>query len=384
MLDSFFYAAKPRLSEEPRQCKLCSRTGMLAIGRRKLLPLAQPSLPPLSLSSLGRFAPSATEICAKNQPSSQATPSLIFYLISTSEPASEKCDAHFSSLAPFKPRSLRFARSLGPGKLHSYRSDSSSQDLHSFVFNMQTLHSSHPSLGAASRLSLSSLCRFAPSAKKKSALALDQRSNRSLDFWPKERTLKRKGLESQRRLSDLPRPRWGTSHLRASHGRASLVTLKRKGRMSYRRYRNLHTTCCILQHLQQSCCRTLCLVPLKRKDRLTEIDGIKICVEKILWSPPYFSLSFELQEITRFFFLLDFVQKKRPSPDRDRRSRKSAQSHRHLLRSVARRRRLLLAYSLRRCGVLLDFPCSKKTRKEKVFFKERRKQRTPKLSLIHI
>ena len=81
--------------------------------------------------------------------------------------------------------------------------------------------------------------------------------------------------------------------------------------------------------------------------------------------------------ILAIFFLFDFVQKKRPS-ERYRRSRKSAQSHRHLLRSVARRRRLLLAYSLRRCGVLLDFPCSKKTRKEKVFFKERRKQRTPK------
>ena len=198
-------------------CKLCSRPGMLASGRRKRLPSAQPSLPPLSLLSLGRFAPSAQEICAKNQPSSQATPSLIFYLISYA--------------------------------------------------------------------------------------------------------LKRKGRKSYRRSSDLPSPRWGTSHLRdIRHGRASLVTLKRKCRMSYRRYRNLHTTCCILQHLQQSCCRTLRLVPLKRKGRLTEIDGIKICVEKILWSTPYFSLSFELQEFTRFFFLLDFMKKKRPS-NRDRRSR---------------------------------------------------------------
>ena len=81
---------------------------------------------------------------------------------------------------------------------------------------------------------------------------------------------KRKGRKSYRRSSDLPSPRWGTSHLRdIRHGRASLVTLKRKDRMSYRRYRNLHTTCCILQHLQQSCCRTLRLVPLKRKGRMS-------------------------------------------------------------------------------------------------------------------
>ena len=477
MLDSFFYAAKPRLSEEPRPMQtLHSSHPSLGAASR------------LSLSSLGRctqqvslhtclsLAPSATEICAKNQPSSQATPSLIFYLISTCKlcsrpglldfsrrkrlpqsqpsltPLSLSSLGRFAALSrcPYTPASRLLAPSASKQTLHSIRSDSSSQDLHSFEF-----------------VKPRSL-RFARSlGQKKSALALEQRSNHSLDFWPKERTLyrkilieifisfrfitrsfdrldrrrrrllllnasslpgdsttrylislkrkvrltaidgpgnlhspltwfihcytrlsrcsslrfaitspaksrlisyKRKGLESQRRLSDLPRPRWGTSHLRASHGRASLVTLKRKGRMSHRRYRNLHATCCILQHLQQSCCRTLPLVPLKRKGRLltaidgpgnlrtlhrhpvvaqallcrcgssylishvlkrkdclTEIDGIKICVEKILWSPPYFSLSFELQEFTRCFFLLDFVQKKRPS-NSNRRSRKSAHS----------------------------------------------------------
>ena len=324
MLDSFFYAAKPRLLREPRPmqtlhsshpslgaasrlsllslgrctqqvslhtclslapsakfstCKLCSRPGMLASGRRKRLPSAQPSLPPLSLLSLGRFAPSAQEICAKNQPSSQATLSLIFYLIS----------------------------------------------------NMQTLHSSQPSVGAVSRLSLLSLgcCTcdgpkvqspFAPSAQETfTRIGLTLR----VKTFTRLVSTKRKGRKSYRRSSDLPSPRWGTSHLRdIRHGRASLVTLKRKDRMSYRRYRNLHTTCCILQHLQQSCCRTLRLVPLKRKGRLTEIDGPEICV-----------------------------------------------SHRHLLRSVDRRRRLLLSYSLRRCGVTLDFICSKKKRKGKVSFK---------------
>ena len=259
MLDSFFYAAKPRLLREPRPmqtlhsshpslgaasrlsllslgrfapsakfstCKLCSRPGMLASGRRKRLPSAQPSLPPLSLLSLGRFAPSAQEICAKNQPSSQATLSLIFYLIS----------------------------------------------------NMQTLHSSHPSLGAASRLSLLSLgcCTcdgpkvqspFAPSAQETfTRIGLTLR----VKTFTRLVSTKRKGRKSYRRSSDLPSPRWGTSHLRdIRHGRASLVTLKRKDRMSYRRYRNLHTTCCILQHLQQSCCRTLRLVPLKRKGRMS-------------------------------------------------------------------------------------------------------------------
>ena len=271
MLDSFFYAAKPRLSREPRPmqtlhsshpslgaasrlsllslgrctqqvslhtclslapsakfstCKLCSRPGMLASGRRKRLPSAQPSLPPLSLLSLGRFAPSAQEICAKNQPSSQATLSLIFYLIS----------------------------------------------------NMQTLHSSQPSVGAVSRLSLLSLgcCTcdgpkvqspFAPSAQETfTRIGLTLR----VKTFTRLVSTKRKGRKSYRRSSDLPSPRWGTSHLRdIRHGRASLVTLKRKDRMSYRRYRNLHTTCCILQHLQQSCCRTLRLVPLKRKGRMS-------------------------------------------------------------------------------------------------------------------
>ena len=271
MLDSFFYAAKPRLLREPRPmqtlhsshpslgaasrlsllslgrctqqvslhtclslapsakfstCKLCSRPGMLASGRRKRLPSAQPSLPPLSLLSLGRFAPSAQEICAKNQPSSQATLSLIFYLIS----------------------------------------------------NMQTLHSSQPSVGAVSRLSLLSLgcCTcdgpkvqspFAPSAQETfTRIGLTLR----VKTFTRLVSTKRKGRKSYRRSSDLPSPRWGTSHLRdIRHGRASLVTLKRKDRMSYRRYRNLHTTCCILQHLQQSCCRTLRLVPLKRKGRMS-------------------------------------------------------------------------------------------------------------------
>jgi len=271
MLDSFFYAAKPRLLREPRPmqtlhsshpslgaasrlsllslgrctqqvslhtclslapsakfstCKLCSRPGMLASGRRKRLPSAQPSLPPLSLLSLGRFAPSAQEICAKNQPSSQATLSLIFYLIS----------------------------------------------------NMQTLHSSQPSVGAVSRLSLLSLgcCTcdgpkvqspFAPSAQETfTRIGLTLR----VKTFTRLVSTKRKGRKSYRRSSDLPSPRWGTSHLRdIRHGRASLVTLKRKDRMSYRRSRNLHTTCCILQHLQQSCCRTLRLVPLKRKGRMS-------------------------------------------------------------------------------------------------------------------
>ena len=223
MPDSFFYAAKPRLSEEPR--------------------------PMQTLQSYG----------AAGLQSSQAPPSV------TAIPASFEF---------VKPRSLC---SLGHRNLRKKSTVVASDSLLDFLldFNMQTLHSSHPSLGAASRLSLLSLGRFAPSAKRNlHSLLIKDQITRLISY-------KRKGLESQRRLSDLPRPRWGTSHLRASHGRASLVTLKRKGRMSYRRYRNLHTTCCILQHLQQSCCRTLCLVPLKRKDRLTVIDGIKICIEKI-------------------------------------------------------------------------------------------------------
>ena len=340
MLDSFFYAAKPRLLIEPRPmqtlhsshpslgaasrlsllslgrctqqvslhtclslapsakfstCKLCSRPGMLAAGRRKRLPSAQPSLPPLSLLSLGRFAPSAQEICAKNQPSSQATPSLIFYLIS----------------------------------------------------NMQTLRIAPP----VARLSLLSLgCCTCDGPKVQSPFAPSA-----------QETFTRIGLTL--RVKTFTR----------------LVSTKRKGRENYRRSRNLHATCCILQHLQQSCCRTLRLVQLKRKGRLTEIDGIKICVEKILWSPPYFSLAFELQEFTRFFFLLDFMKKKRTSK-RDRRP-EICVSHRHLLRSlvvVAGSSSLtryedavlhLISYALKR------------KEKERSLSKESRKQRTPKPAL---
>ena len=331
MLDSFFYAAKPRLLREPRPMQtLHSSHPSLGAASR------------LSLSSLGRctcdgpkvqspFAPSAQEICAKNQPSSQATPSLIFYLISTCKLCS-------------RPGLLDFSR-------------------------RKRLPQSQPSL---TPLSLSSLGRFAslaPSAQETcTRIGLTLR----VKTFTRLVSTKRKGRESYRRSSDLPTPRWGTSHLRASHGRASLVTLKRKDRMSYRRSRNLHATCCILQHLQQSCCRTLCLIPLKRKGRLTEIDGIKICVEKILWSPPYFSLSFELQEITRFFFLLDFVQKKRPS-NRYRRSRNLRTFHRHLVVAQA---------LLCRCGVshLISYALKRKE-KEMSLSKERRKQRTPKPSL---
>ena len=272
MLDSFFYAAKPRLSREPRPMQtLHSSHPSLGAASR------------LSLLSLGRFAPSAQEICAKNQPSSQATLSLIFYLIS----------------------------------------------------NMQTLHSSHPSLGAASRLSLLSLgcCTcdgpkvqspFAPSAQETfTRIGLTLR----VKTFTRLVSTKRKGRKSYRRSSDLPSPRWGTSHLRdIRHGRASLVTLKRKDRMSYRRYRNLHTTCCILQHLQQSCCRTLRLVPLKRKGRMSY-----------------------------------------------RRSRNLRTFHRHLVVAQA---------LLCRCGVshLISYALKRKE-KERSLSKESRKQRTPKPSL---
>lgn len=121
------------------------------------------------------------------------------------------------------------------------------------------------------------------------------------------------------------------------------------------------------------------LISYKRKGRLTEIDGIKICVEKILWSPPYFSLAFELQEFTRFFFLLDFMKKKRTSK-RYRRP-EICVSHRHLLRSlvvVADSSSLtryedavlhLISYALKR------------KEKERSLSKESRKQRTPKPSL---
>ena len=213
---------------------------------------------------------------------------------------------------------------------------------------MQTLHSSHPSLGAASRLSLLSLgCCTCDGPKVQSP------------FAPSAQEICAKNQPS-------------------SQATPSLIfylisyALKRKGRMSYRRYRNLHATCCILQHLQQSCCRTLRLIPLKRKGRLTEIDGIKICVEKILWSPPYFSLSFELQEFTRFFFLLDFMKKKRPS-NRDRRSRNLRTFHRHLVVAQA---------LLCRCGVshLISYALKRKE-KERSLSKESRKQRTPKPSL---
>ena len=156
MLDSFFYAAKPRLSEEPRPMQtLHSSHPYLGAASR------------LSLLSLGRFAPSATEICTKNQPSSQATPSLIFYLISTCKLCS--CTGMLA---------------IGRRKL---------------------LPLAQPSLPP---LSLSSLGRFAslaPSAQENSAVVEPFAS-----LWPSTPLsfiLKRKGRESYRRLSDLPTPR---------------------------------------------------------------------------------------------------------------------------------------------------------------------------------
>ena len=231
MPDSFFYAAKPRLLREPRPMQtLHSSHPSLGAASR------------LSLSSLGRctqqvslhtclsLAPSATEICAKNQPSSQATPSLIFYLISTCKLCS-------------RPGLLDFSR-------------------------RKRLPQSQPSL---TPLSLSSLGRFAslaPSAQETcTRIGLTLR----VKTFTRLVSTKRKGRKSYRRSSDLPTPRWGTSHLRASHGRASLVTLKRKDRMSYRRSRNLRTFHRHLVVAQALLCRCgvshLISYALKRKEK---------------------------------------------------------------------------------------------------------------------